>query len=358
MTRNVLSGWVALSLGVGTFAVRADDAKPPTPGKPQTPARPETPGRPRRGAATNFDALARLTSSVRDLQLTGEKKTKADEILARAKGDLDKAQKEGGDRQAMIGIVRAATEEITALLDEDQRLMFENKLKAAANAPTQGGAGAGAGPGPGAGGPGGNRPLPITQRLNEVISTLNLSDDQKKKVDDLLADVQKKAVEIRSAGNPGPEMREKIQALREDVLKQIKSILNEEQFKKLEEAMRPQPGPGAGGGGARLGALIQRLADGMKDLNLSDDQKPKVQAALADARKKFQELAPQLQGGQPTPELREKFRGILEGLRDELSGVLNEEQKEKFRALMQPGQGAGGQGARKPNAKGEKPADK
>src|SRR5204863_6403199 len=119
-------------------------------------------------------------------------------------------------------------------------------------------------------------------------------------------------------------VREKMQALRDDVLKQIKSILNEEQLKKFEEATRPQPGAGGGGGGARLGALIQRLSEGMKDLDLTDDQKPKVQAALADARKKFQELAPQLQGGQPTPELREKFRGILEGLRDDLSGVLNE----------------------------------
>src|SRR5438105_11304672 len=183
MTRKLLAGWVVLSLGVGALVVRADDPKPPTPGKPPTPARPETPGRPGRGAA-NFDALARLTSSVNDLQLTGEKKNKADEILARAKTDLDKTQKEGGDRQAMMGIVRAATEEITALLDEDQKLMFENKLKAAANAPTQGGAGGPrAGQGPGAGGPGGNRPPPIGQRLGEVASTLGLSDDQKKKVD-------------------------------------------------------------------------------------------------------------------------------------------------------------------------------
>ena len=355
MTRKLLAGWVMLSLGVGALAVRADDAKPPTPGKPPTPARPETPGRPGRGAA-NFDALARLTSSVNDLQLTGDKKTKADEILARAKTDVDKAQKEGGDRQTMIGIVRTATEEITALLDEDQKLMFENKLKAAANAPDQRGPGAGQGPGAG-GGPGGNRPLPIGQRLNEVVSTLGLSDDQKRKVDDLLTDLQKKAAEIRSAGNPGPEMRDKMQALRDDVLKQIKSMLNEEQLKKFEEAIRPQPG-GGGGGGARLGAMIQRLSEGMKDLNLSDDQKTKVQSALADARKKFQELAPQLQGGQPTPELRDKIRGVLEGLRDDLSGVLNDEQKEKFRALMQGGPGAGGQGARRPNTKGEKPADK
>jgi hypothetical protein len=354
MTRKLLAGWVMLSMGVGVLAVRADDAKPPTPGKPQTPARPETPGRPGRGAA-NFDALARLTSSVNDLQLTGDKKAKADEILARAKTDLDRSQKEGGDRQAAMGVVRAATEEITALLDEDQKLMFESKLKAAANAPNQPGPGGpGAGQGPGAGGPGGNRPLPIGQRLNEVVSTLGLSDDQKKKVDDLLADLQKKAAEIRGAGNPGPEMREKMQALREDVLKQMKSILTEEQLKKFEQAMQQQPGPGGGG---RPGAMLQRLAEGMKDLNLTDDQKPKVQSALADARKKFQELAPQLQGG-PTPELRDKLRGVLEGLRDDLSGVLNDEQKEKFRALMQGGPGEGGPGTRRPNPQGEKPADK
>src|SRR5438270_842584 len=157
---------------------------------------------------------------------------------------------------------------------DDKEPIITRKLLAGWVALSLGGGAGGprAGQGPGAGGPGGNRPPPIGQRLGEVTSTLDLSDDEKKKVDELLADLQKKAAEIRSAGTPGPEMREKMQALREDVLKQMKSILSEEQFKKFQEAMQQPPQGGAGGGG-RLGAMIQRLSEGMKDLNLTDDQK-------------------------------------------------------------------------------------
>jgi Spy/CpxP family protein refolding chaperone len=197
----------------------------------------------------------------------------------------------------------------------------------------------------------------MMQRMKEVAATLGLSEEQSKKVDAAVADLQKKAEELRAAG-AGPEMREKVMALRDEGLKQMKAILTEEQFTKFQEAMQQAPAGGAGGAaGGRVAGMVQRFQDAIKDLNLTEDQKPKVEAALADARKKFAALAPARQAGPPSPEVREKFRTAMEELRTELMGVLTPEQQEKFRASMQQGAGAGGAGAR-PRPGAEKPADK
>jgi Spy/CpxP family protein refolding chaperone len=107
---------------------------------------------------------------------------------------------------------------------------------------------------------------------------------------------------------------------------------------------RPAGGAGGGFAGGRLGGGIQRFQAAMADLNLTDDQKPKVDAALADAKKAFADVAPQLQqGGPPSPEAREKIRTAMEDLRNKLMAILNPDQQEKLKAALQRG-GPGGQG--------------
>lgn len=322
-----------LMLAAPSFVRAADDAKPAAPV-----ARPNA-------------ELARLKTIIEDLKLTGDTKTKVEAVLTKAQSEIADATK---DAKRAEPIVRNTVEQVQAALDEDQKLMFRAKLEAAtrgaaANDPAA--PNAGGRPGAGAG------RLQIGQRLKDATANLGLSDEQSKKIDAAVTDLQKKAEALRAAG-PSPETREKITALREDGLNQVKAILTEEQFAKFQEAIRQAPaaaGPGAGG---RLGQLIQRFQGALKDLNLTEEQKPKVQAAFADARKKLAELAPQ--PGQPTPETREKFRAAMEELRSQLTQVLTPEQQEKFRAAMQQGAGAGaGVGARpRPGAAKEKPADK
>jgi Spy/CpxP family protein refolding chaperone len=307
-------------------------------------------------ARPNAD-IAKLKSIIEELKLTGDTKTKVETLLTKAQSDIADATKEDRATAAKRGqqIVADTTEQIQAILDEDQKLMFRSKVETAARGATnEPPAAAPAGRRPGA--PGAGRgPFQIGQRLKEITATLGLSDDQSKQVDAAIADLQKKAETLRAAG-PSPETREKITALREDGLKQIKAILTEEQFKNFEAAMLKAPagGPGAG---ARLAGLVQRFQDALKDLNLTEEQKPKVQAVFANARKKFAELAPQ--GGQPTPETREKFRAAMEELRTQLTDILTPEQKESFHDAMQRGAtGAGTPPRPRPGAAKEKPADK
>jgi Spy/CpxP family protein refolding chaperone len=298
-----------------------------------------------------------LRAAVDGLQLTGETKTKAGAVLAKADEDIKKVIADGaGDpraaRTSAIATLRSAEEDLLSLLDEDQKILFQGKLKAADAAdPGPGNAGPGAGPGgrpggvgPGPGGPGGARPMAMGQRVKEATAGLGLSDDQKTKVEALVADTQKKMDELRGGAGPGPEMREKLMAIREDLQKQIKEILTAEQYTKFEDAMR-QGGPGGGAAGGRVGGALQRLQEVVAELTLTDEQKTTAKAALDGARKKLQELVPQLQGGQPGPEVREKLRGLFEELRTELGKVLTPEQMEKVRGAL-PGGGGGAGGAR------------
>ncbi|HEY7118291.1 MAG TPA: hypothetical protein VH475_17010 [Tepidisphaeraceae bacterium] len=347
MPRRLILHVFAAAIGLmgGVAGVRAADA----PGKPG-PAAAAAPAR----DAANAISIGNLQSAVDDLKLTGDAKARVDAILAKAKEDAAGLQGNGNRRQAMAQIVRSAAEEISAALDEDQRLLFQGKLQAAARAAGAQGRG---GPAGAAGGAGGPRFAAVADRIKEAVGSLGLSNEQRPKVDAVVADLEKKLEELRAAG-PGPETRQKVVALRADALKQLRSILTDEQRAKFQEAIR-QPPQGAGGAaaaGPRIQAVLQNVQAKLAELNLTDDQKVKVRSAFEETRRKFQELRPQLQGGPPSPELREKIRTTLEDFRKQLDDILTPEQREKIRDAIPGGpQGRPG-GAGRPT--GKKPAQK
>ena len=377
MAVSIRRGFIATFIAAAVWAVPAlpavdadqpttpqIPARPPTPARPERPARPGRPGqfqggpRQQQQQQAALPGTARLQSAVEGLQLTGETKTKADAVLAKADEDIKKLIAEGAAadpraaRTSAIATLRSAEEDLLSLLDEDQKILFQGKLKAADAANPgpgdagQGNAGAGrpGGVGPAPSGPTGGRPMAMGQRIKEATAGLGLSDEQKTKVDALVVETEKKMEGLRGTG-AGPELREKAMAIRDDVQKQMKEILTAEQYPKFEDAMR-QAGPGGGrAAGGRVGGVLQRLQETIAELNLTDEQKETVKAAVDGARTKLQKIVPQLQGGQPGPEVREKLRGLFEELRTELGKVLTPEQMDKVRGAL-PGGGGGSGGAR------------
>jgi Spy/CpxP family protein refolding chaperone len=177
-----------------------------------------------------------------------------------------------------------------------------------------------------------NRALTLADRVKTAIADLGLSDTQKARIESLITEVEKKTEDLRAAG--GDNVREKLVALRDETVHTIKSILSEEQYKKFEQALSRAAPPPAG---TRIGALIQRFQDGVKKLELTDEQKTKLESVLADARKTLDdELRPLLRPDQPpSAELREKIRALTEDLRAKVQELLTPEQQQKLRELMQ-----------------------
>jgi hypothetical protein len=85
--------------------------------------------------------------------------------------------------------------------------------------------------------------------VGRIVRDLNLDDKQKAKVDEVLADHQKKARElfrkIRSRELDRAKAREAFQELMQGLQKDLKGVLTEEQMKKVEEALKqlPRRGP-------------------------------------------------------------------------------------------------------------------
>ncbi len=84
---------------------------------------------------------------------------------------------------------------------------------------------------------GGKRGMPtVEQQLDRMSERLNLTDEQKPKVKEVLEQERKKWQELRSDSSMEQSARrEKFQEIRKDSEKKMKAILTEEQFKKYQE---------------------------------------------------------------------------------------------------------------------------
>jgi periplasmic protein CpxP/Spy len=87
----------------------------------------------------------------------------------------------------------------------------------------------------------------------------------------------------------------------------------------------------------------QRMERLTKELNLTDDQKPKVKAVLEETSKKMQALTPD--------ERREKGKTIREEETTKLKGILTDEQFKKYQDLAKSMGKKGPQGEKKDDKK-------
>jgi hypothetical protein len=320
----------ALALSAGA---QNDPNRPNRAGRPDRAQRPERPGRADAQQAQSPQFMSAIKSALEAAGLNDDQKAKAADILKSASERLAQARQEmesaqGGDRRAamqkMGEISRSLTEELAGILDEDQKAVFKQKFEQARQAVAQNFRDRAAGPGdPGAGG--GPRGMPLDRALEQAATQLQLSDDQKQKVQALASDVATRT-----------------RALHEEALKQLKTILSEDQVKQFEQlAARPGlgGGPGVGAPGGGPGAIIERVREALEQLQLTDDQKAQIKPLVDEFRKNIEELRASIQNG-AGPELREKLRGYMQELRSGLQKILTPEQLEKVRgALGQFGEG-------------------
>src|ERR1041385_7531404 len=96
------------------------------------------------------------------------------------------------------------------------------------------------------GGKGGGRGANMQERLDKMAEELKLTDDQKKKVEEVMKAQGEKMRGLRDA--TPEERQEKMKAAREEMSKKMKEILTADQFAKWEKMPRPGRGPGGSGG--------------------------------------------------------------------------------------------------------------
>lgn len=188
------------------------------------------------------------------------------------------------------------------------------------------------GPPPRERGPAGpSGPSATLQRLTDRLGDLNLTAEQKAKMEALIA---KTAEEVKAAEK---KLQESMQAFR----KEMEGILEEEQLRKANELTRQGQGPMAAFGGE----MVQRMREAMEKLELTAEQKEKIKSAFDILRDDAKEL---LEAHRNDPQaLREAMGSLMERAREKAKEILTAEQLEKMRNAIRPQDGGrGGPGAR------------
>jgi Spy/CpxP family protein refolding chaperone len=168
---------------------------------------------------------------------------------------------------------------------------------------------------------GDNRAATLRERMQDTAKELNLTDEQKNKLQTIIRGQAGNLRDLRQDTSLAPEdKKEKLRALREEITAEVKKVLTPEQFEKW----RAKQGQLAAGGGAPLA----RVQEAIKDLNLTDQQqeqlKPIYQEQMGKLRELYQDTSLSI------PEKLEKLKGMNKEIAPKLKKVMDAEQYAKW----------------------------
>jgi len=229
---------------------------------------------------------------------------------------------------------------------------------APASAPAEGGR---------AGGGGANaRPMLMLERARSTLDALDLSADQKAKVQAALDDARQQLMSLRDQLQSMDRQQrvEKVREVLSGARQKIEDALTPEQKAEFQKKMNEARAAGAGGAGggdsaAGRAGMLDRMRSIVEKLDLSEEQRTKVNAVLDATKAKLQGLADEKDG-----ETRQsKFAETMRDTREQLAQILTPEQRQSLRDRMQESAGDGGaqpmdRGPRRAQPQAEKPATK
>ncbi len=185
-------------------------------------------------------------------------------------------------------------------------------------------------------------PGQVLEKLRAAMDDLNLSADQKQKVEQIFRDAMTDARgnrEKNQSGSPqdrAAQFRTRMAEIRD----KVEAVLTPDQKVKLEEKLtalrkeRNDNGPTSQPAGARPGMMLESFRQAVKELDLNGDQKTKVEAVLKQAGEKLQAMRSEFQAGK-SEGMRDKLQEIMQTARTDIAEILTPDQKDKLRTLMQ-----------------------
>jgi periplasmic protein CpxP/Spy len=161
----------------------------------------------------------------------------------------------------------------------------------------------------------------LRQRMQDVAKELNLTDEQKQKLQAIVRGEAAKLQALRQDSSLSPtDRRQKVRALRDDITAQVKQVLTPEQFEKWQ-ARQGQPG-------ARGRAPLARVQEAIKELNLTDQQQEQLKPIYQEQTEKLRDLY--LDTSLSIPEKLEKLKGMRAEISPKLKKVMDAEQYAKW----------------------------
>jgi Spy/CpxP family protein refolding chaperone len=154
---------------------------------------------------------------------------------------------------------------------------------------------------------------------------LNLSDQQKTQFQSLMQNQRQQAQALRNDASLTPEQkRDKLKQLRQSNHQQMMGILTPEQQQKLQQFRSEHKGMGPGKmGPGGMGPMAR--------LNLTPDQKSKLDPIFQSSRQQFQAVR---NDTSLTPEQKQaKIREIQQGTHSQIQSILTPEQQQQWQQM-------------------------
>lgn len=180
-------------------------------------------------------------------------------------------------------------------------------------------------------------PTEAVEQMRAQVTELQLTDEQKTKLETVFKESGEQAKTLASEveGLQGPERNEKLRPFIADLREKVNGVLTEEQRQTLRKNQATR----------QAKQRTDRYRRALADLGLSDEQKPKVEAVLADAEKRITDAVAQGtpgarggQGGRRGGVMAE----IVQDTRSKLNEILTDEQEQKLQETMGRGRGQSG----------------
>ena len=190
-------------------------------------------------------------------------------------------------------------------------------------------------------------PQRMLDRMVASFAELNLSDEQKAKVREIVDKAKPKleALAKETEGKEPGERMAKVREVAEPIREELMGVLDETQRQRLRERMEAVRQPRGGRGGPQM---IERMRENFGKLDLSDEQKKQVEALLSETEKQIAairaEAAKAPATGGAGSETRAKFRELMQANRKRLNEILTPEQRQKLREMTPRRDGGGAPG--------------
>ena len=161
----------------------------------------------------------------------------------------------------------------------------------------------------------------LRERMQETAKELNLTDEQKEKLQAVLREQFGKLRDLRQDTSLSQqEKKEKFKAIRDEITAEARKVLTPEQFEKWKQKQALLGGQGGGPFAALQGAI--------KDLNLTDEQKAQLKPLYEEQMGKLRGL--QQDSSLSGPEKLEKLKAIHSEIAPKMKKVLDAEQYGKW----------------------------
>ena len=181
----------------------------------------------------------------------------------------------------------------------------------------------------GPGGPGMGMAGPGIVGMPAVQTELKITDEQKPKIEKVVASIREEAMGLRDKlqdtpkGDRMAKMRELMADVNAKGNKELREILDEGQMKRLHQIELQMAGA--------EGLTHKYVVDHLK---ITDEQKSKIETVLQDSQSKMREMMADAQGGGDRQGMMEKMRELRTATTEKAMNVLSSEQKDEYKKLL------------------------